>query len=249
MADYVNFLGAIGIFLFGLILLYVGMHGFIFGQKIRNTPNSKVRSASVGLIELHGKAKLKKSILSPISGKKCVYWEVHAYYFGSKWDPLYEKSSSTPFYLEDGTGRILVDIENASVVISTENTYQGYVNGISGKWIHKNVREFINKLGKGDKETFKEHRNEEIKVIEYFIPEGKEIYVLGNATPIKEVHSHIGHENLIIKEGEFEKILYISDQKEIKVLKEIEKDIFWFIGAGLLVSALGIYAIFNQISN
>lgn len=60
-------------FFIGLILIVTGFWRYLVVQKLRNTPLSKVISASVGLVALSGKARLREPMLSPVSGVPCTF--------------------------------------------------------------------------------------------------------------------------------------------------------------------------------
>lgn len=71
---------------------------------IKNTPTSKVAALSPGLCEVYGRA-ASGSPLTLFDGTKCIYYSLS---MGTK-SNLYEEFASTPFYVRDETGRVLVD--------------------------------------------------------------------------------------------------------------------------------------------
>jgi hypothetical protein len=208
-------------FILGLLFMIVALEKYLLIQQIKNLPSSKVQSAAVGLIELYGKAKRKKRMLSPISGKKCVYWEINAQYkelVRNKWIGLYWKKEFSPFYLEDKTGRMLVDPKGARVEIPHDNRYQGYFKEDKVLWatfekIDKSVIKFIKKLPKEDREKFMDHELNELKIVESYIAEDDLVYILGDAEINKKIKSNIGYKNLVMKKGG-SKVMYISDTHE-----------------------------------
>jgi hypothetical protein len=96
--------------------LYLFVRGFrLLARKrlVANTPNSKIRSASLGLIEVGGMATGPYTMPAPITGKDCylyqtTVWERVDSGKNHEWKKVAEESLHVPFYLEDGTGKLLV---------------------------------------------------------------------------------------------------------------------------------------------
>ena len=64
-----------------------------------------------GRVRVRGKAKPGGALLkAPISGRKCVFYavEIEEWFNGSK-TPLFTKTSTAPFHIEDDTGEILLN--------------------------------------------------------------------------------------------------------------------------------------------
>ena len=103
-------------------VFYKGFQVFRLKQLIEGTPTSKIRSAAMGLVEVHGKAVTLNPIKAPLSGKDCLYWQVH--FKGitraakgkdtPRFLPIGEYTSDSGFYIQDDTGRILVDPKDLS---------------------------------------------------------------------------------------------------------------------------------------
>jgi hypothetical protein len=107
-----------------LVLLCVGgsvlfWHGFRLWRRKRtleDTPTSRVRSMPLGRVELEGVARAKHELRAPVSGILCVWfrYQVERERRTSKgkrgWVTVAAgDSSSYPFYVEDETGRVLVE--------------------------------------------------------------------------------------------------------------------------------------------
>jgi E3 Ubiquitin ligase len=105
--------------------VYLFCHGFFLLQRkrlIMNTPVSKVRSAAMGLVEISGLASGPYSLTAPITGAPCYYcrtivWRWKREGRGSKWVKAADENLHVPFYLEDNTGRVLVDPQGAELDI------------------------------------------------------------------------------------------------------------------------------------
>jgi len=81
---------------------------------MENTPTSLVRSAAMGLVELKGVAQPRQEITAPMSGRASCWWRLEIQEWrksgkSSKWVTIREAVSPGFFYLEDATGRVLVD--------------------------------------------------------------------------------------------------------------------------------------------
>lgn len=111
---------------FTVLLLGTGflIHGIeLIARKrlIENTPTSHVRSMAMGFVELIGTARQKYSVRLPYLLIPCVYYryrlmECRESNRASFWIQVgYGCSGPVPFYLEDPTGRVLVDPKGAII--------------------------------------------------------------------------------------------------------------------------------------
>ena len=104
----------------GLYLFYSGFRLLQRKRLILNTPHSKIRSASVGLVEINGLAKGPYVINSPLKQMSCYYyrsiaWEYEQRGKNSEWVKVAEESLHVPFYMDDGSGKLLVDPSGAEM--------------------------------------------------------------------------------------------------------------------------------------
>ncbi len=105
--------------------VYLFCHGFQLLQRkrvIMNTPSSKIRSAAMGLIEVSGLATGPYTLPAPITGVPCYYyrtmvWQWKQHGKGSSWVKEADESLHVPFYLDDGTARVLVNPQGAELDI------------------------------------------------------------------------------------------------------------------------------------
>jgi hypothetical protein len=230
------------IHLIGLTFIYNGLKMLLLRQKIMNTPTSKVESAAVGFVELAGKAKCKDDFFSPVDGAKCAYCELDiedSVYrkHGSGWKNIISRESGNQFYLEDKTGKMLIDSNNAEMDIPDDIIYLGVMDtrkiGPRVKSLMSRDHEIGVLLGSYSGHT--------IRIQERRIEDGKQLYVLGNAQPIPGAESSAGQENLIVKDGGGEKLFYISDSDEKRILqKYTQGDIIknMLIGLAVIIGSL-----------
>ncbi len=107
-------------FCFGI---YLFVKGFLLLQRrhlILNTPASKIRSAALGMVEVSGQAVGPYTMPAPITNRPCYYyrtvvWEWKRQGRSSKWVKVAAECTHLPFFLDDNTGRVLVDPHGADL--------------------------------------------------------------------------------------------------------------------------------------
>lgn len=118
----------------GKLILYsalgfgAGVYWFFKGFRIyreyrvlADTPEMPLRSIAMGLVEVHGKARPvnNKLVASPVSQTPCLFYKVDIEKYqrnskgGGSWHHYKTDADGPPFYLEDGTGKVLVDAHGA----------------------------------------------------------------------------------------------------------------------------------------
>jgi hypothetical protein len=117
----IEFWAAIGA-VFGVVLFVRGFKMLRFKRLILSTPSSKVRSAAMGLVELTGMAKGPHTIPAGITGEACFYYRAMAWQLtqsgrSSQWVKVADESLYVPFFIEDSTGRMLVNPQGAELDI------------------------------------------------------------------------------------------------------------------------------------
>jgi hypothetical protein len=94
--------------------IYFFFRGFSPLQRkrfIQNIPRSTIRSAALGLVEVSGKVEGPYTILAPLSEQDCFYYRAMARQGGER--SAAEETLSAPFFLDDGTGKVMVDARGA----------------------------------------------------------------------------------------------------------------------------------------
>lgn len=112
------------------LLLPVGMYLFFNGfeilrrkRLIENTPTSKIRSVAMGIAEIVGFAREKFPLKSPITATECACFkfliekETRDSKGRTHWTTVHEGASTTYFYVEDTTGKLLVDPLSAELLL------------------------------------------------------------------------------------------------------------------------------------
>jgi hypothetical protein len=109
-------------FLGGVYLFFQGFRLLLRRHLILNTPVSKIRSASLGMVELSGLAVGPYTVLAPITARSCYYYRTVAWEWkrsgkSSEWVKVAAECMHVPFFLDDNTGKVLVDPRGADLDI------------------------------------------------------------------------------------------------------------------------------------
>jgi hypothetical protein len=104
----------------GLYLFFRGFKMLQFKRLIVNTPTSRVRSAAMGLVELTGRPVGPSTIPAGITGAPCYYYRATASEYqrsgnNSEWKRVADESLFVPFFLQDDTGRMLINAQSADM--------------------------------------------------------------------------------------------------------------------------------------
>jgi hypothetical protein len=108
-----GFVAGIGLFVYGFRLLQRR-------RLILDTPFSKIRSASLGMVEVSGLAVGPYAMIAPITARPCYYyrtlvWEYKQEGKNKKWVKVAGECMHVPFFIDDNTGRLLVDPRGADL--------------------------------------------------------------------------------------------------------------------------------------
>lgn len=104
----------------GLYLFFRGFHLLARKRLLLNTPTSKIRSASMGLVEVSGLATGPYTLPAPITGRACYLyrttaWQQHESGKNRDWVKVAEETLHVPFFLDDNTGKLLVEPRGAEL--------------------------------------------------------------------------------------------------------------------------------------
>jgi hypothetical protein len=104
----------------GASLFFRGFKKLRTLRRIENTPTSNIRSMPMGSVEVEGVARIEEPLHAPFSDKPVAYYEIEIEEYrgsgkNSRWVTIYEEASEDPFYLDDGTGQVLVIPQGAEL--------------------------------------------------------------------------------------------------------------------------------------
>jgi len=160
-----------------------GIYGFVRGFRllqrkrlILNTPASKIRSASMGLVEISGLAIGPHVVISPIKQIECYYyrsvaWELKQRGKSSEWVKVAEEALHVPFYVDDNTGKLLIDPTGAEMDLHCDFHEEYHESLFLGSDVPQNVNGFLARHGVSPRGK--------IKVEEYCIKPENFLFVLG----------------------------------------------------------------------
>lgn len=162
----------------------VGIHLFIRGFRllqrrrlILDTPFSKIRSASMGMVEISGQAVGPYTLISPITARACYYyrtiiWELRKQGKNSQWVKIAGECMHVPFFVDDNTGRVLIDPRGAELDLHRDFEAQYCDSFFTTKApAPPNVVAFLARHGVATREK--------IKVEEFCIKPKNSLFVLG----------------------------------------------------------------------
>ncbi|MFC1859629.1 GIDE domain-containing protein [Thermodesulfobacteriota bacterium] len=216
-------IGGVSWFFEGIALLRIK-------RLIEKLPPSEMHSIALGLVEVKGKAKWEEKLYSPISETPCVYYTYRVEQWqhkqdGSTWVPIaLGESGERCFYVEDNTGRVLVDPVNAKIS-SPANDVRKYSDYSS---LPQNLKSLLDKESNQLLRLMRRSIGE-LMFTENYIRTDHEIYILGTAEYKEDVfRKSISREEkeedkIVIRQGKEIPVFYISDRSE----KEITRKMAW----------------------
>ena len=173
-----------GLLLWCLIGVAAGIYLFVQGFRllerrrlILDTPFSKIRSASIGMVELSGLAVGPYTIIAPLTARPCYYyrtlvWEWKRRGKSDQWVKVAGECMHVPFFLDDNTGRVLVDPRGANLDLHRDFQQEFCDSFFTTKDpVPDNVRRFLARNGITTKNK--------IKVEEFCIKPKNALFILG----------------------------------------------------------------------
>jgi hypothetical protein len=139
------------VFLYSCIGFGAGVYFFFKGFKVyrelrvlEDTPALPIRSIPMGLVQVHGKAQGEQLVNSPVSNTPCHFYKVDIEQWhtnskgGGSWAHYATDADGPFFYLEDETGKVLVDAHGAEYDLmqnarrETSGAVGSLLSGITG---------------------------------------------------------------------------------------------------------------------
>jgi hypothetical protein len=162
----------------GVILFIRGFQMLRFKRLIMNTPGSRIRSASMGLVEVNGIAKGPSTMPAGITQQACYYyraiaWQLRQSGRNRQWKQVASESLYVPFFVEDSTGRLLVDPQGADLDLQRNFKDQFDTSFFSSNrhMLPENVAQFLLRNGVSFTES--------IRVEEYCVKPDSPLFVFG----------------------------------------------------------------------
>jgi E3 Ubiquitin ligase len=162
----------------GLYIFYKGFRMLQRRHLILDTPVSKIRSASMGMVQLNGLAVGPYTMVAPITERACYYYRTVAWEWkrqgrSNKWVKVAAECMHVPFFLDDNTGKVMVDPRGAELDLHRD-FQQEFCDGFLTlkQEAPPNVHSFLLRHGVST-------RNK-IKVEEFCIKPKNALFVLGS---------------------------------------------------------------------
>lgn len=154
--------------------LYLFLRGFrLLHQKkwIEDTPVAKIGAAAMGQVKVFGKVTGPYTLLSPLAGTDCYYYRAVAWSGGeSRYESVpggrATETLFAPFFVEDESGRVMVDPRGAQIELPADFDEQ-----IAGDSMDEASRRFLRRRGLSTHSV--------TCVTEYSIKPGDSLQVLG----------------------------------------------------------------------
>ena len=224
---------------FGAMLFVSGIRTMKRKKLMQSLPTSKIRSLAIGISEIHGKVvpSEKGTVTSPFSLEKCVCAKIIIEESSRmskypRWHVIGTLWWGNNFYLEDNTGKVLVDVFDADLDIPSTFVFH---SGI-GTNPPPHIEVFLKKNGMNPEGFLGINRS--LRYTELRIKPGDELYVLGRADINPDKHlgkSENNSDNLIMRRSKSPNMYYISNRSEIQIMSKIDSRIVGKILGGALL--------------
>lgn len=220
--------------------LYLFTSTFVFFKHrnlMTSTPTAKARSVSMGYAELKGDvAPDTETLMAPFSGKDAVTYSYKVEewrYDGDDhdWEEVEDGRSGTTFFLDDGTGQVLIDPRGA--LLDIPQTTRTVVR--PSEELPEPIKQY-EEGGISKKRRYTEHS----------LTPGDDVYVLGEAMERPGVSSSTNAENVVVNQDENTPFFYISTNEE----EELVSRMTWYMvgsfigGTGLFLGGLALILMF-----
>jgi hypothetical protein len=188
-AWYIGAAAAAGVFLGGLYLIWVGFRRWRQRTLMRNTPTEQAQSLSIGPSEITGTAvpTPEGPMQAPFSEDDCVLakYEIEEYDTSgddSSWDTVDEGTLFKPFFVDDGTGRVLVrPHEETTYDLDPDDWSTTYVDS-SGRGPSP-VQRFVETSNDLDYPSDSSGKSNDRKYKQNLIRTDESVYVFGTVQP------------------------------------------------------------------
>jgi hypothetical protein len=179
--------------------IYLFIQGFRLLQRrhlILDTPVSKIRSASMGMVELSGLAVGPYTMVAPITVRPCYYYRTLVSEWkqcgkNKQWVQVAAECMHVPFFLDDNTGKVMIDPRGAELDLH-QDFYQEFCDFFftTKQKAPPNVHSFLSRHGIST--------TNKIKVEEFCIKPKNALFLLGtlDENPGLEVTPQPIHDSL-----------------------------------------------------
>lgn len=271
-----------GMLLVGWVMLYAGLIWYRQQQLIVDTPTSNVQSMAMGRVELNGEIEpAVEPFRAPFSGTDCVGYRylIKTHHTDSdgrdKWSAQETGTEIVPFYVNDGTGRVLVNPDGANFDVQ-QNVFNYASGEAESDEIQQGLAERTERLEQhsssigitqfsteahgfrqGDASDTIESKPRR-RYVEELLPVGEEIYVFGKAKEDSRAEVDPGTfdphedaperlmENAVVGPGDDLPLFTISHKSEDELVDENKTTILMILAFGLMFAGGGFLFLVAQ---
>ncbi len=236
-------------------LIRTGVRRWRQRNLIKNTPTETAKSLSMGPSEIKGKAVTEdlEASSAPFSDDDCVIaeYEIEEYDdddddSGGSWKTVEEGVLHTPFYVDDGTGRVLVRPDDATYDLDPNDRTTTYVDSSEKGPVP--VRDFVESESIGFPANLPGKDNDRRYKQNLVLPE-ETVYVFGSVQPREgESRSTENPDTLFVGKADEEvmeePMFLISDDEEKDLVGRRRWALWRFpVGGLFLVASFGVFLI------
>jgi len=176
MHNIPNILIPLMIFLLGFMIFFNGFKRLQTKKLLENTPMSTVRGLAMGLVKLTGKAVKTRPLRSPFNQIGCAFYRYTIERFDrNNWEVVVKGDSTyCPFWLDDGTGKLMVFPRGAELLMPVDYEYETQL----GEPLPYNL---INFLKRNDLKYTGLFGRYHLRFKEWIVDPDKTVYVIGTA--------------------------------------------------------------------
>ncbi len=110
---------------------WLALRSWRTARLISSTPPSSIAALTAGLHEVRGAIHGEGSVTSPLSERACVYWRfLLEQRRQNRWETLVERKAGVPAWLDDGGGRLELDVLTADVILTRNEHGAGGIFGV-----------------------------------------------------------------------------------------------------------------------
>lgn len=221
---------------------------------MKNTPTEPVHALSIGPSEIKGRAVSadREPLSAPFSDDDCVVasYEIEEYDSGgdnSGWKTVEEETLYTPFYVDDGTGKVLVEPHlETTYDLDPDDWEETYVDS-SGRGPLP-VRQFVERQSGLDFPSDSSGKDNDRKYRQNLIRDGESVYVFGTVHPREgEIEAGAGNASRLVvrkadEDGTLSEPLYLVSDDSEKNLTQRRRWALWRapVGGFFLIAAFTI---------
>jgi hypothetical protein len=209
----------------------------------------------MGLVEISGKAvpyEQSMMLRGPFTNKACVHYKctverlIRNNNKSDKWELLKKEEKGNYFYIQDSTGKVLVNAKDARYEVSADFELQIDV-------LSKDMPDVLNKyletrhLKTSDVIKYKSR----LRFTEYDIIVCDKLFVLGSAERNPFVDKNLLEadvDNIMIARGDNHNKFIISEKSEKELLKNLTKNSFLGIFGGVALIIVSLYLLLRQLN-